>query len=384
MRRLVLAAALALACAGTAVAAPPSPPALPGWPRAAPAGSLLQGPGGGVVVVSEDDPNLFTVAAFRRDGRRLWTNRHAADCGNCDEGPQFPVLQPDGSYGPIGPEGDDTWAVSSRGARVRACVGVMFPNRVCVVAFGSPDLTVEARLGARTLWSVTQPGYTYESEGFVPPMTVRDGTGLVYTAFEGPVPAAGPSAAPAGILLAVDPRTRKIAWTRTGPTQALVGLSSGVVVQEEGRIVALGADGAERWSQPLSTSPDQVIADPLRDRLYVGTPGEERAVHALSVATGATLWQTAGRDQALLLSVGRSGRVYLSTYAPSGPTARAVRFSDGATVWQRRTNSLVMGMRELTNGTVAISVAPGLRARTQVGRMVIVDPRRPRVAATSP
>ncbi len=93
-----------------------APSTVAGWPRSAPAGPLMQGPEGGVVVVSQDG-SAFTTAAYRRDGRRLWAYRRVADCGNCDDGPQPVALQPDGTYGPVGSEGDDVWAVDAGGRR---------------------------------------------------------------------------------------------------------------------------------------------------------------------------------------------------------------------------------------------------------------------------
>jgi len=60
-----------------------------------------------------------------QDGRRLWRSARRAGCGNCDEGPQPERLQPDGTYGPIGPEGDDIWAVDRRGQIVPGCSGAV-------------------------------------------------------------------------------------------------------------------------------------------------------------------------------------------------------------------------------------------------------------------
>ena len=74
-----------------------------------------------------------TVSAYRRDGRRLWSARRAPGCGNCDDGPQPAVLQADGTYGPIGVEGDDFWAVDARGRIVTGCAGVVYPDGACVV-----------------------------------------------------------------------------------------------------------------------------------------------------------------------------------------------------------------------------------------------------------
>lgn len=55
--------------------------------------------------------------------------------------------------------------------------------------------------------------------------------------------------------------------------------------------------------------------------------------------------------------------------------ARAVRFATGVTAWQHRTNAQVQTVRELVNGTVAISAAPGRHAPGSLGRLTVVDPR---------
>ncbi|MGE3140475.1 MAG: hypothetical protein AB7O53_13530, partial [Thermoleophilia bacterium] len=105
-----LAAALLTAVAGTATAAVPSPPTVPGWPKQLPAGPVVQGPQGGLVLVSPYGDG-FAARAFRRDGRRLWTTVQPANCGNCDDGPQPVINRPDGTVGPIGHLGDYGWAV---------------------------------------------------------------------------------------------------------------------------------------------------------------------------------------------------------------------------------------------------------------------------------
>ena len=113
---LIVAIVAALLATG-AVAA--SPRVVAGWPRNVAAGTVHQGPGGGLVVISIGDATLEqgaqTVSAYRRDGPRLWSARRAPGCGNCDDGPQPAARQADGTYGPIGIEGDDFWAVDARG-----------------------------------------------------------------------------------------------------------------------------------------------------------------------------------------------------------------------------------------------------------------------------
>ena len=132
---LIVAIAAAAALSASAVAAPPR--LVAGWPRNVAAGTVHQGPGGGLVVISIGDVTLEqgaqTVSAFRRDGRRLWSARRAPGCGNCDDGPQPAVLQADDTYGPIGIEGDDFWAVDAGGRIVTGCAGVVYPDGACVV-----------------------------------------------------------------------------------------------------------------------------------------------------------------------------------------------------------------------------------------------------------
>ena len=74
------------------------------------------------------------------------------------------------------------------------------------------------------------------------------------------------------------------------------------------------------------------------------------------------------------MSVGRGGRVYLAVDAPGRRAARGVRLASGSTVWQHRTGQPVLGVRELVNGTVAISAGSGY-AGSSGGRMAIIDPR---------
>ena len=375
---VVVAGVLVLGLVVTSAAA--APPTLPGWPRSAPAGPLMLGPKGGVVVVAQDG-SAFTAAAYRRDGRRMWAYRREANCGNCDGGPQPVALQPDGTYGPIGFEGDDIWAVDARGRKVAGCAGAVLADATCIGGTSTvepPDFrswpSVVARGPAGPLWRIIDRRYLWQGEFDVPPMTVRDGSGLIYTAFDGPRDAVGGATLP-GVLLTVDPTARAVVGTRVGPTEALAALPAGVLVAEGDGIAALAADGSPRWSRPFTARPSQVLVDAARDRVYVG-PGFDGVpvVRALSLATGATVWRTATRDRARLMSVGRGGRVYLAIDAAGRRAARAVRLADGATVWQHRTGQPVLGVRELVNGTVAISAGSGY-AGSSGGRMAIVDPR---------
>lgn len=381
MRRRVLVPALVAAIGLPAVpaAAAPEPGPLPGWPVDTPAGTVHRGPHRGVVVVSRDGFD-FAVTAFRRDGHRLWRSARRAGCGNCDEGPQPERLQPDGTYGPIGPEGDDIWAVDRRGRIVPGCSGAVAADGTCV--FGgslfhptAPTPFVAAARGGVRLWTVEDPSLTWLDEFDVPPVVARDGAGLAYAAFERPTDRATGTELP-GRLLAVDPVTRAVAWGRTGPSAVLTALRSGVLVSE-GRLVALRADGSVLWTRPIAAgqavSAMDVAYDARRERVYVGRRGRHPGVTALDAATGAQLWRTTTRDRARLLSAGARGPVYVAVDTPGATAVRAVRLS-GATRWQRGTGRLVTGAVELANGTVAVSAGSGFPA-PGTGVLTVLDPR---------
>jgi hypothetical protein len=385
---LIIAIAAAGTFAASAVAAPPR--VVAGWPRNVAAGTVHQGPGGGLVVISIGDVTLElgaqTVSAFRRDGRRLWSARRAPGCGNCDDGPQPASLQADGTYGPIGVEGDDFWAVDARGRIVTGCAGVVYPDGACVVGGSQEDAArgdspaITGRPAAAPPWVVRDDRYGWRDEFQVPPMTVRDRAGLVYAAFEAPTDrTTGRRLLHSGLLMAVDPKARTILWTRVGPTQVLTGLGSGVLVKEAAGITAIGADGSVTWSRGLSDRqrvvPGRVVYDAARGRVYIGRvlgsapPG----VTALVARTGAQVWRTRPADRASLLSVGRSGRVYLAIESTGRRAARAVEFADGRTVWEWRTSLPVLGARELVNGTVAVSAGTPY-APSRADRLTLLDP----------
>ncbi len=381
MRRSVpvafLVLALVAAVAVTATAAPAKPATLRGWPQNAPAGTVLQGPRGGAVVVGQD-AFTYAAAAYRRDGRRLWRSVRTAGCGNCDDGPQPIALQADGTYGPIGPEGDDIWAVDGLGRVIAGCAGVVFADGTCITGRSlfdprTPHPSIVATAGPAPPWSVVQNDYIWQDGFDVPPMTVRDGAGLVYAAFDSPQSTTAGNVP--GLLVAVNPATRAVVWTRVGPHQVLAGFTSGVLVTEGDRIVSIGPDGTDRWARRLRATPDQTVTDPPRDRVYVGPSGSGApVVTAMSAATGAVAWRTRPADRARLMSVGRGGRVYVADGATGRLAARGMRFASGATVWRRSTDLPVLGVRELVNGTVAIS-AGNRYAGAFSGRMTIVDPR---------
>ena len=117
------------------------------------------------------------------------------------------------------------------------------------------------------------------------------------------------------------------------------------------------------------------MVDAARDHVYIGPRvGDVPVVRALGASTGATLWRTRTSDRARVMSVGRGGRVYLAVDAPGRRAARGVRLASGSTVWEHRTSLPVLGVRELVNGTVAVS-AGNRFAGTSGGRMTLLDPR---------
>lgn len=357
-----------------------------GWPRAVHAGPVLPGPSGGLVVVSEAT-GRFVTSAYRRDGRRLWGHGRRPSCGNCDDGPQPVASQPDGTYGPVGYEGDDLWAVDARGRERRGCAGAVAADGTCTdvrgvvgpgPGFGPvPTVTDRDAVGA-TLWTAVEPGLEWFPENDVPPMVVADGSGRLYSGLPfGRDPLTGDRER--GRLIAIDPSTRSIAWRVVGPHEALAPLRSGVLAARGDGVVALGADGTELWSRGVTAgqrvSPGATIADPPRGRIYLGRLGTPRpGVTAIDAATGRQAWRTRPADRARLLSVGRGGRVYLAIDAPGRLAVRAVRFRDGRTVWRRRTRLPVQGARELADGTVAVSA--GFRyAASRSDRLSLLDPR---------
>jgi outer membrane protein assembly factor BamB len=336
----------------------------PGWPRAAPSGTVLQGPDGGVVVVSFEAFHS-EVRAYRKDGRLRWRNDQRFGCGNCDDGPQPEALQPDGTYGPIGVEGDDFWAVDRLGRRVDGCAGVVGADGSCVTGLSVTRPGSFERLpgvvGAEadgTAWSVADDRFRWTDDFDVPVMTVADGGGLVYAAFDLPVEAGTGTTRP-GLLMAVDRATHAIRWTRIGPAEVLAALAPGVLVREGAGVAAYAPDGTLRWTRPVPagqrTTPRDTGVDAVRGHVHLGRRGGQPGVTALDIATGAQVWETRPSDRARLLSVGRGGRVYVAIDAAGRRAVRALRFRTGATAWERRTRLPVRGARELASGRVAVS-----------------------------
>ena len=178
-----------------------------------------------------------------------------------------------------------------------------------------------------------------------------------------------------GRLIAVDPGTRAILWTRPDLDEVLTSLGSGVLASRAHGVVSVGPDGAERWSRPLAprdaVAPATTVHDARRDRLYLG---RTTGVTALVASTGVQLWRTRPSDRATLLSVGRGGRVHVAIGATARRGVRGLRLADGSTAWQRRTGLPVLGARELANGSVAVSA--GIRfAPTKGDRLTLLRPR---------
>lgn len=383
----VVASVAVLVLAGSAGAAT-APRTLPGWPRSVPAGTLLPGPGGGVVsVASIGNDGDYLVAAYRRDGRRLWGYLRGKECGNCSQGAQAPGLQANGTYGPIG--WGRLWAVDARGREVPGCAGVVLADSTCITA---AEFDIPSWLTSRPGFEATQTSAPWSAYSLAfqwgfgsdrqPPLTVRDGAGLIYAAFPDAVFDGAPVSEPtlSGVLMAADPVTHAIVWTRVGPREALAGLPSGVLVSDPGRIVSIGPDGTERWARPISVrGPSSVIVDAARDRVYASSyigETDRQVVRALKLSTGATVWRTGTSEGASLMAVGRGGRVYLAISSKGRNAIRAVRFANGARVWQAASRLPVRDVLELTNGTVAVSSQDhGDDGLEPVSRLTVIDPR---------
>lgn len=199
---------------------------------------VLPGPDGGPVVVSEGlgvhAVPLSAVAAFRLDGRRRWLSASPWGCGNCSDGQYPPALQPDGRYGPVGPEGSGAWAVDQSGRRVDSC-GAALADGTCITHTSRPDpqgtrefpVVVARRAGStRGEYSEPQFPWTIAQDMGVPPRIVQDGAGGIYTSF-GPV--RDPRVAPLPMqLLALDRSTGALRW-RVADASPQAGLASGVL-----------------------------------------------------------------------------------------------------------------------------------------------------------
>jgi outer membrane protein assembly factor BamB len=377
-------AVVAVAVAGVAAPSAQAVPAVvAGWPVPGLAGPVLPGPGGGVVIVDEGVEEVY-VAALRPDGRILWRSREDLGCGNCDFGPQPVRLQPDGTYGPLGAEGDSFWAVDRTGVRVTGCTGAVLADGTCVsggLRSGGGGLAVDvsAVRGGAVRWTFTEPDFASVAEGDLAPPVVADGAGTAYAAL-GRGWVVSTATEVAGRLIALDIATGALRWRLDGPFRVLTGLPAGVLVADGARVSAV--DGAVvRWSLPEGARARQgdTIADPARGRVYLGlaadrvTPAE---VVAVDIASGAELWRTAAPDRARLLSVGPTGRVYVATERDGRPALRAIDPS-GRGRWSSPVPNPVTGAAELARGRVALTVSrPPLGSFLVGATTLLIDPAR--------
>ncbi len=344
-RFLALPFGVALALIAPLVASA-SPAIERGWPVIAPAGEVLPGPGGGPVVISDNQANFdITALAFRKTGARRWIASRKLGCGNC-EPPTTPRLNADGTFGPIGSLSDDFWAVSQTGAIVAGCAGVTLNDGTCIASPG--DASVEARRGRARLWKYAEPNFSWSSGFEIPPLMARDSAGVIYVQWgskgagvfsDG---AGGPARAR---LVALNPdgsfRSRAL-----GELEPLAGLSDGVVVRTAKGIAAINQDATRRWTRSLARPRQAVVkADPARERVYLRDG--LRRVRALDARTGKQLWQ---RSAAMIASIGASGRIYLVT----GGNLVAVSPA-GKVLWRNRSPLSVADAAELPDGRIAIS-----------------------------
>lgn len=353
------------AVAMMAATASGAPRVMPGWPVAAPAGAVHHGPGGGVVVTGSDiaDGSLsgtdiaFGAAAYRLNGTRRWINLKTANCGNCDEGPQVAQRHPDGTYGPIGVEGDDYWAIDQAGIRVPGCAGVVLADATCIatrfVGSGAQFGLVAVRDGV-VQWTHVEPDVSPVFANDVPIPVFADRSGTVYVTAPGRNTAAG--TAPTRTM-AVDAATGVLRWRRLDGT-ALAGLDHGVIMGDGQNLIAYAADGHELWRARGITG--RVVVTSGTGRIYVGTSrsppfGDGRRVIALDVATGVRLWATPSAETSTLMSIDSRGRALVAVRRDRLFSVRALG-ATGRPVWRLNTATEVVGARELAGGTVAVSV----------------------------
>ncbi len=363
MRTWIVAAmvAVALACAAPCAAAPTG---VEGWPFRTPAGSVHQGPGGGAVVVNQGvlDAFVYTVSAYRLDGRRLWSNRNRASCGNCDEGLQPARRQADGTYGLIGVTGDDYWSVTQAGGRVGGCTGAVLPDGTCIAAESRlvpPSFEAEnslvSRRGGAVLWSVVEPDLAdWFPENNVAPYVVRDGAGNVYAAYGQGFPSAR--------FVVVDGATGGARARVPGSLNFLAATADAGLALEGSALVAVGADGVRRWSTPIGRPfifPQDVIVDRARERAYVGRRERNRwSTTAFDTGDGSVVWRSAADRSVRPLSLAQGG-LLLVGFADGGTRAVRALGLDGRPRWTFRTAFEVVGARELTGRTVVVSTNRG-------------------------
>lgn len=376
-RAHLLAAALWVAVGGTAAAAGPA--VYPGWPVAAPQGSVHVLPGRGATVIAQLPlAGTFAVGAFAFTprGREIWRSVRTPSCGNCDGG-QEPRLQADGTYGPLGPTGDDFWTVDANGRVVQpGCSGAVLADGTCIAhqstigPGGTRSSALRATRADATVWEFVEANLPWFPEDDVPPPVVRDGAGTVYVAMGD---AARGSTTPER-MLAVEGATGALRWRFPG-LRPVAGLPAGVVAASEtgsggprDGLTAVGADGTPLWTSPLAGA---VTADGGTNAVYVQSGG---SIVSLDATTGAERWRTAATETVNLLSVGTTG-VVLAAVSRQGFTGLRAIGADGRGRWTYDTATPVVGARELPDGSVVLSAASGTESTTQ-GLLLRIDPRK--------
>ncbi|MFN8124133.1 MAG: PQQ-binding-like beta-propeller repeat protein [Thermoleophilia bacterium] len=369
-----------------AAAAPPAPLVMPGWPKAAAAGRLFPGPGGGVVALS-NVALKEVAAAYDVSGRLLWANQRQPGCGNCVSGSQRPQLWQDGTYGPLGATGSDYWAVDRHGRTVAGCKGPVLAGGACLVSLADFD---PVRVGLNPGVALSRDGAEVwrhiESDLiWVPDMSdwpapVVDLAGNVYAAFGNAYP--GASGLDVTRVLALDAASGGLRWRRLMPARVVDGLESGVLVDHLGTTVALDAQGKERWRLDTALgSPVQAIPDPARGRVIVTLRYvDDVRVASLRLTDGTIQWITPKDRVVQSVTVGSSGTVYVGLdRSEFVHQVRAYR-PDGTVAWLMPTGEPAVGALEMRDRTVMVATSNGWRAM-----LTRVDPRRtaPPVRETS-
>ena len=376
MRRLSNTGVLVLLALCAAAPAAATPVVLPGWPVPAPAGPVLAGRDGGVVVSGTaglDTPSWKVVAAFTADGSRRWVAARRPGCGNCD-GEQPTRLHPDGGYGPVGFTADDFWNVDAAGRIVAGCPGVAMPGGDCIAAGGTPATTPlfsRTRAGVAR-WALADGDAVWTAENEVWAPVVIDGEGVVYTAFP-PGPAPGDRRSGRGVAL--DAATGALRWRTSGVDRVVTALDRGVLANTPDGVAALGEGAIVRWTLPPSLGPATfAITDAARGEVVVQMGTGVPRVAAVGLATGEVRWITGGGRAARLLSTGPRGMRYLTV----GRTLRAVTVA-GRVAWTLPAAQPIAGAHELGDGTVMVSTGGG-----EDGLLLRVAPRRTAPRVTKP
>ncbi|MCB0872131.1 MAG: hypothetical protein H6531_00230 [Actinobacteria bacterium] len=376
LTRMVLAGIVAAAATSPALAARTQPRTVAEWPAVS--GWVLPGPAGGVVSVGTISYD-YAVAAYRLDGRRRWANVRNPDCGNCDGG-QLPKLRPDGRYGPIGPTGDDYWAVSPAGKRVAGCTGVVTADNGCLFATGTranlfDSIPALVRREADGTISRTTPedGFLWTPESDDWPEAVPDENGRVYASY-GDTYTGAPDRDQARVV-AYDASGQPII-RRTTPAYVVAGLASGVLANRDNAAVALNDDLTDRWTLPVSFGHAvEVALDSSRDRMVVrmraGGPTRARIVNQ---STGAVEWTSPTGFSSSAIAVGASGTVYVALTRNGRSHVRAIA-PDGTLEWVVGSAGEQVGILEHANGDVLISSETGIMTRLDPSRLVRLPAR---------